>query len=85
MKTNTKTLLTAPLLFAVIFFMVYLLVLVASFLGCCAGITTLFYSNLVWLLFGLGAITFAFCINNVCNDEGKNSEFYPHHKQFYTN
>ncbi len=81
MKTNPKALLTAFLLFAVIFFVVYLLVLVASFFGCCAGISTLLYNNIVWLLFGIGAITFAFCMNNICNKDGKNSEFYPHHKQ----
>jgi hypothetical protein len=82
MKTDTNTRLTAPLLFAVIFFVVYLLILAASFFGCCADITTLFYSNIVWLLLGIGAITFAFCLNNICNQDGKNSEFYPHHKQF---
>jgi hypothetical protein len=81
MKTDKKTFLTAPLLFAIIFFVVYLLILVASFFGCCTGITTLFYSNIVWLLFGIGAITFAFCLNNTCNEDGINSEYYPHHKQ----
>jgi len=81
MKKFTKTFLTASLLFAVIFFVVYLLAFVASFFGCCAGISTLLYNNIVWLLFGIGAITFAFCMNNICNKEGKNSEFYPYYKQ----
>jgi len=66
MKTNLKLFLNAALLFAVVFFVIYLLIGMAAYFGCCAGLTTFFYEMIVWVLLGIGAIVFAFCVYNNC-------------------
>jgi len=67
MKPNLKIFINAALTFALIFFVVYLLIIIISFFGCCTGITALFYDKIVWVLLSLGVIVFAFCFYNNCN------------------
>ena len=66
MKTRMKLFLNAALTFAVIFFIVYLLIAIASFFGCCTGVTAFFYDRMVWILLALGILVFAFCFYNNC-------------------
>jgi len=66
MKTRMKLFLNATLTFAIIFFIVYLLIAIASFFGCCTGVTTFFYNRIVWVLLALGVLVFAFCFYNNC-------------------
>jgi len=66
MKTNLKLILKATLLFAVVFFVVYLLIAIAAYFGCCIGLTTLFYNRIVWVILGLGVLVFTFCVYNNC-------------------
>jgi len=61
LKINPKA-----ILFASIFFVIYLLIAIASFFGCCTGITTFFYDKVVWILVGLGFVVFGFCFYNNC-------------------
>ncbi len=66
MKTPRTYLLKAILYFSLILFVVYLLMLLASYFGCCSGISTAFYLNVVWVLLGIGALVFAFCFYYKC-------------------
>ncbi len=66
MKTNLKLFLKAALMFALIFFVVYLLIAIAAYFGCCVGLTTLFYTKIIWVIVGLGVLVFAFCVYNNC-------------------
>jgi len=66
MKPNLKLFLKATLLFAFIFFVVYLLIALAAYFGCCVGLTALFYTKMIWVILGLGVLVFAFCVYNNC-------------------
>jgi energy-coupling factor transporter transmembrane protein EcfT len=66
MKANLKLILKATLLFAVVFFVVYLLMAIAAYFGCCVELTALFYTKMVWVILGLGVLVFAFCVYNNC-------------------
>jgi len=66
MKTNMKLFLNAVLLFALVFFVVYLLIAIAAFFGCCVGLTAFFYEMIIWILLGLGVLVFSFCVYNNC-------------------
>jgi hypothetical protein len=66
MKTRLKLLLNTLVTFAIIFFIVYLLMLIAAFFGCCTGITSFFYDKIVWVLLAIGILVFAFCFYNNC-------------------
>jgi uncharacterized membrane protein len=66
MKTNLKLFLHAALLSALVFFVVYLLIAIAAYFGCCAGLTALFFKMIVWIILALGAFVLAYCIYNNC-------------------
>lgn len=66
MKTNMMYILKATLTFSLIFFVVYIIMIIASYFGCCSGITTAFYNTIVWVALGLGAIVFAFYFYYKC-------------------
>jgi len=66
MKTNMKLFLNAALMFALVFFVVYLCIAIAAFFGCCAGLTLFFFEMIVWIILGIGIVVFAFCIYNNC-------------------
>jgi len=66
MNTKLKVLLNASILFAIIFFVTYILVVIASFLGCCLNLTSFFYKEIVWILVVLAIIIFGICFYNNC-------------------
>lgn len=60
------------LLFGIIGFIGYLFLIIASFFGCCAGLTTLVYHKLVLGILTLAVVVFIICMyNNCCRTKGK--------------
>ena len=72
MKARMKLFLNSALTFAVIFFVVYLLMVLAAFLGCCTGVTDFFYERLIWIIVALGILVFALCFYNSCYKKSDN-------------
>jgi len=55
------------ILFGALGFAAYVFVVAAGFLGCCAGVTTLFYHKLVLTVLALAVVAFLICmVNNCC-------------------
>lgn len=72
MKNNLKLFVNATLMFAAIGFVSYLLILVAGFLGCCTGITTTSFYQIIFAIGAAALITFGYCIYNNCYKTRKN-------------
>lgn len=60
------------LTFAVIGFITYLLIVIASFFGCCVGLTDFMYQKIILALVIIGTITFGVCMYNNCSKHLKN-------------
>lgn len=68
------TLANFAILFGFIGFLGYLFLIVAGFLGCCAGITTLFYHKIVMFILIAAVVIFGICMyNNCCSVIRKNN------------
>ncbi|NOX84897.1 MAG: hypothetical protein GXO86_02860 [Chlorobi bacterium] len=65
MKANTKILMKATLIFAFIGFITYLLLILASFLGCCTGITGHTFHQIVTVLVVASVVTFGICFSTI--------------------
>jgi len=60
------------LLFGIIGFAGYLFLIIASGLGCCAGLTTIGYHNVVLFILSAAVVIFAICMfNNCCRTRKK--------------
>ena len=66
MNTNKIIFTKVLLLFASIGFLTYILIILASFLGCCTGITRNGFHILLIVLSTASMITFAVCVYNNC-------------------
>ncbi len=66
MKMSLKIFVNAALSFAVIGFITYLIIIIAGFFGCCAGITDSLYYQIIIAIVAIGAITFGVCMYNNC-------------------
>ena len=66
MNTNRIIFTKVLLLFASIGFLTYLLIILASFLGCCTGITSNGFHVLLIVLSTASMLTFAICVYNNC-------------------
>ncbi len=66
MKANSKIIMKATLIFAFIGFVTYLLIILASFLGCCTGITGHTFHQVLTVLVVAGGVTFGVCFYNNC-------------------
>jgi len=66
MKENLKIFVNATLLFSVIGFVTYLLLITASFFGCCTGITQHVFHQVIIILSVAGVATFGICFYNNC-------------------
>ncbi len=59
-------------LFGIIGFVLYLFLIMASFIGCCSAITTDIFQKIVMLILGIAVVTFLICMyNNCCKIRGK--------------
>ncbi len=58
METKLKNIVCESLLFSFIGFLVYLLAIVASFMGCCLGVTNVIFNQILVMLAILGVIAF---------------------------
>ena len=65
MKTNSK-IFKGTIIFAFIGFITYLLIILASFLGCCTGITSSGFHIVLIILIVAGLGTFGICFYNNC-------------------
>ncbi len=54
------------LLFGIIGFTGYILLIIASALGCCAGLTTIAYHKIILGVLALAVVIFAICMFNNC-------------------
>lgn len=54
------------LLFGIIGFTGYIFLIIASALGCCAGLTTIAYHKIILGVFALAVVIFAICMFNNC-------------------
>jgi len=60
------------LLFGIIGFAGYLFLIIASALGCCVGLTTIAYHNIVLFVLSAAVVIFAICMfNNCCRVRNK--------------
>jgi hypothetical protein len=60
------------LLFGIIGFTGYIFLILASALGCCAGLTTIVYHKIVLGILALAVIIFTICMyNNCCSIKNK--------------
>ena len=62
------------LLFGVFGFLGYIAIIIASYLGCCADITTKFYHNLIIIILVIAFALFAVCMYNNCCKIPKQAE-----------
>jgi len=63
------------LLFGIIGFAGYLFLIIASALGCCAGLTTVSYHKVVLFILSAAVAIFAICMfNNCCRINKKESK-----------
>jgi len=58
METKLKNIVCESLLFSIIGFLVYLLAIVASFMGCCLGVTNVIFNQILLMLAISGVIVF---------------------------
>jgi len=58
METKLKNIVCESLLFSFIGFLVYLLAIVASFMGCCLGVTNVIFNQILLMLAISGVIAF---------------------------
>ncbi len=65
MKTDSK-IFKATIIFAFIGFITYLLIILASFLGCCTGITSNGFNVVLIILVVASVCTFGICFYNNC-------------------
>jgi len=66
METKSKILISELLLFAAIGFSIYLLAIVASFIGCCVGITQVIFDQVLLVLAISGFVAFGVCSYFTC-------------------
>ncbi len=66
MNGSIKIFVNAALSFAVVGFVTYLFIIIASFFGCCAGLSSFLYHKIVLAIVVAGAATFGFCLYNNC-------------------
>jgi len=66
MKLSLKLFVNAALSFAIVGFITYLFIVIASFFGCCAGMSNFIYHKIVIALVVLGATAFGYCMYNNC-------------------
>lgn len=60
------------LLFGAIGFGGYIFLIVASYFGCCSGVTTPVFNNIVAIILALAVVLFVFCmVNNCCKGTKK--------------
>jgi hypothetical protein len=63
------------LLFGFIGFIGYIFIIVASALGCCAGLTTLGYHKIVMGILAMAVVIFGICmVNNCCKSRNKTKQ-----------
>lgn len=67
MRLSLKLFINSALTFAVVGFITYLFIVIASFFGCCAGISEFLYHKIVIALVVLGTVVFGFCLYNNCS------------------
>ena len=59
-------------LIGIVGFLGYLMIVVASAVGCCAGITSATFKEIVLIIFATGVLACVFCgLNNCCKITGK--------------
>ncbi len=58
METKLKNIVCESLLFSFIGFLVYLLAIVAGFMGCCLGVTNVMFNQILLILTISGVIAF---------------------------
>jgi hypothetical protein len=66
MKNSLKIIVNGALVFSLIGFVTYLFFIVAGFFGCCLGITTSIYGQLIVVILVAAVLTFGFCMNYSC-------------------
>ncbi len=66
MKTSLRLFINSALTFAAIGFVTYLIIIIAGFFGCCAGISTFVYHKIVLAIVAAGAIIFGICLYKNC-------------------
>lgn len=59
------------LLFGIIGFTAYLFLIIASALGCCAGITTIGFYKMLLFILSAAVVIFGVCMYNNCYRKGK--------------
>lgn len=69
MEAKLKILFSEFLLFATIGFFIYLLVILAGFIGCCVGITEVLFDQILLVLVIIGVVTFVACSYFICFKE----------------
>ena len=72
MKLNLKLFVNSALSFALIGFITYLFIVIASFFGCCAGISEFLYHKIVIVLVVIGTLVFGFSMYNNCSKASQN-------------
>lgn len=66
MEAKLKIFISELLLFALIGFLIYLLVIVASFIGCCLGVTQVIFDQILLVLVISGLVVFGVCSYFTC-------------------
>ncbi len=66
MENSRKLFINSTLLFAFIGFVTYGFIVFVSFLGCCAGLTSLIFSKLISGIIIIAVSLFIFCVYNNC-------------------
>jgi O-antigen ligase len=62
----TRIWVNLALIFGTLGFVGVLLVILAGFLGCCAGITTLAFQKILLVILGAAVVAFAWCMYHNC-------------------
>jgi len=66
MEKSRKILINSAFFFAFIGFVAYLFIIILSFFGCCAGLTSIAFSKLIVGVLIIAASLFIFCVYNKC-------------------
>lgn len=69
MKAKLKNIVCGSLLFSFIGFLVYLSVIVASFMGCCIGVTNMVFNQIFVILIISGVVAFGVGSYFICFKE----------------
>jgi hypothetical protein len=73
MEARIKMIISAALTFSFIGFVLYLLVILSGFIGCCLGISLSGYDQVLIVLVGAALATFGVCFYTSCYRKWRNS------------